>query len=91
MSVKNDVQEVLTEIEGKLQGYRDAHNGKSPARIFISNETYLLFSRALVISLMEPLMGPIYYSGVPVVVFGFYDGPGIFLSNEEAADERDTV
>lgn len=87
MNVKNDVQDVLTEIEGKLQRYRDAHNGKSPARIFMSCKTYLLFSRALVLAFMGLPLGNMRCSGIPVVVFNSYDGPGIFLSDEEAADD----
>ena len=82
MSTENITQEILSEIENKLQRYRDAHNGKAPARIFMSSKTYLLFSRALVLAFMEPPLGNMRWSGIPVVVFNSYDGPGIFLSEE---------
>lgn len=80
MSVNEEVERFLTEISRKLQQYRDAHNGKSPARIFISRKIYLSFSMASVIAFMEPLLGNIRFSGVPVEVFGSLE-PEIYLSD----------
>ena len=84
MSTENITQEILAEIENKLQRYRDTHNGKSPARIFVPYRRYIILSMYSVIRFDELLPIAPKMSGIPVVIFDYIGKESeIYLSEEE--------
>lgn len=82
MIVNEEVERFLTEISRKLQQYRDAHKGKSPAKIFLSRKIYLVLATCWIRAFDQPL--PLYTRlfGVPIEVFNSLESE-ICLSDEE--------